>query len=187
MLSDLLCCCGIDCVIDQYHGNDNILSWDQWVSKQIESCISEEGYILLECSQMMFNLLQSVSDNPRIEMAVGHIYCQTFKYYLHNKTKYFLPFCINGISSSVIPYILSERRTYNFPFRKLPQIFFSGSKDSSPSFSQEDAEQLLANDDFASLKNLVATLTKQEEICQPTISKTGKGFLSLHYNITIST
>ena len=130
----------------------------------------------------MFSLLQSVSDNPRINMTVGHIYCQTFKYYLHTKTKYFLPFCINGVSSNLIPYILSKRRTYDFPFSKLPQLFFSGSKDSSPNFTQEDAEQLLANDDFASLKNLVATLTKQEEIWQ-----LSKGFLSLYYNITIST
>ena len=184
MLSDLLCYCGIDCVIDQYHCNDNILNWPQWVSEQIDSCIAEEGYILLECSQVMSTLLKS---NSCIKMIFGHIHCQTFQCYLHNKTKYFLPFCIDGISSSVIPFVLSERTSYNFPFSKLPQNFFSGSKDSSPNITQEDVEQLLANDDFASLKNLVATLTKQEEICQPTVCKTGKGFLSQYYNKTVST
>ena len=124
MLSDLLCCCGIDCIIDQYHCNDNILSWPQWVSQQIESCISEEGYILLECLQVMFNILDSNSINPPIKMIAGHIDCQTLRYHLHSKAESFLPFCIDGVSSTVIPHILSERTLYNFPYSKIPQNFF---------------------------------------------------------------
>ena len=178
MLSDLLCCFGINCIIDQYHRYDNILSWPQWVSEQIESCISEEGYILLECSQLMFNILSS-SDNPPITMIAGYIYCQSFKHYLHTKAQYFIPFCIDGVSSTVIPHILSERTFYDFPFSKLPQ-FFSEPKSLPPSFTQDDVKQLLANDHFASLRSLVATLTTQQEICQPTVCKASKRLLDMY-------
>ena len=188
MLSDLLCCCGIDCIIDQYHGNDNILSWPQWVSDQIESCISEEGYILLECSQLMFDTLRSF-DNPRITMIAGHIYCQSFRYYLNTKAQYILPFCIDGVSSNVVPRILSERTLYNFPYSKLPQKFFSGLRNLSPNLTQEDVEQLFANDDFASLRSLVATLTKQQEIPRLTVHNASKELLCCIYirNNNIST
>lgn len=172
-LSDLLCCCGVDCIIDQYHSNDNILSWPQWMSDQIERCISEEGYILLECSQIMFSVLKN-SDNSPIRMTYGYIDCQTFKYFLRNKAKNILPICIDNVSSDFIPYNLSERIPYYFPFSKLPQKFTSGSKVSFPNFDHKDVEQLLANPDFASLRSLVATLIKQQEICRPPVCQPSK-------------
>ena len=177
-LSDLLCHCGINCIIDQYHCNDNILSWPQWVSKQIKSCISEEGYILLECSQVMFKRLYT-DVNSTIKMVAGQIECLTFSYHLRKNTGRFIPFCIDGVSLTVIPPILSEKTHYNFPFSKLPQKFLSGSKYAYPNYTQEDVQQLLANPDFASLRSLVATLTKQQEIYRPSICKTSKGLFGL--------
>ena len=179
-LSDLLCCCGVDCIIDQYHSNDNILSWPQWMSDQIERCISEEGYILLECSQIMFSVLKN-SDNSPIRMTYGYIDCQTFKYFLRNKAKNILPICIDNVSSDFIPYNLSERIPYYFPFSKLPQKFISESNKDLPNYTQEEIKQLLAHPDFASLKSLVATLTGQQEICQPNVYRIGKQLYSVIY------
>ena len=170
ILSDILCCYGIDCNIDQYHSTKDIISWPQWVSQQIDKCIAEGGYILLECSQVMCNILGN-PDNPPIKMVAGHIDCQTIRCYLHHKTKNFLPFFIDEVSSDLIPSSLSERTPYCFPFSKLPKVFTS---DSYPNFTKEDAEQLIVNPDFTSLRSLVAMVTKQQEICQPNIGSLGK-------------
>ena len=172
ILSQILCCCGIDCNMDQYHSTENIISWPLWVSQQIDNCISKGGYILLECSRMMYNILCS-SYNPPIKMVAGHIDCQNIRHYLHHNTKSVLPFFIDEVSSCFIPQSLSEKTFYNFPFRKLPKIFTS---ESSQNLTEENVQELLANPDFTSLRSLVATMTKQQEICQPHIGPLGKKF-----------
>jgi len=175
ILSNLLNLCGIDCIIDQYYRTDgSIINWSDWVSTQMDSCISGGGYILLECSQNMYDLLERNSGNCRIEMADGHIFSQSFKYYLQHNVKSFLPFKIDDDSSSCIPHSLSERTLYHFPFSKLPQKFTCESGDSSCNLTPDDVVQLLDNPNFDSLRNLVATLTKQQEIPKPNLCQTSK-------------
>ena len=114
-------------------------------------------------------------------MTKGHIYCQAFRYYLYHNSQNILPFCIDDTSSDFIPRILLERTHYNFPFSKLPQKFTSGSKVSFPNFDHKDVEQLLANPDFASLRSLVATLIKQQEICRPPVCQPSKKWMHFLY------
>ena len=168
ILSKILHYCGIDCNIDQYFKSENILSWPQWISQQIESCIFKGGYILLECSEMMFNILKS-SHNPTIEMAAGNIDGQTIGHHIRQSTNSFLPFCIDEDSSRFVPASLSGKAFYIFLYSKLPELFISGD------FTQDDVIQLLlTNPDFNSLNRLVATVTNQQVIIKPVIKPIGK-------------
>ena len=172
ILSNILRLCGIKCKIDQYYKNDIILSWPQWVSHKIDKCISKKGYILLEISQTMYDILNN-PDNPLVTMVDGFIDCQGIRHYLQNNTSHFVPFYIDEVPSctphglsAITPHSLSAMTVYNFPFSKLPKLFTS---DSFPNFNQKDVHQLLDSPDFASLRSLVAKLNKQQEIPPPDI------------------
>ena len=167
ILSKILRYCGIDCNIDQYFETENILSWPQWISQQIKSCISKGGYILLECSEITYDMLEN-SFNPTIKMPVAKIDCQTIRHYLRDNTNSFLPFCIDEDLSHFVPIMLSEKTFYIFHFNKLPKLFTSGD------FTEDDVSELLKNNpEFNSLRRLVATVTNQPDI-KPGIKPIGK-------------
>lgn len=163
-LSNLLNNCGVHCDIDLYHLNDNIPDWSFWVGKNLEYCIaSENSHIILVCSSTMITTLEERSDNARVEMVGGYIDRLTLRHYLEKGAQQFLPIFINDDSlTDCVPPSLSGRTCYYFPYDKLTKI---------PENST--AKQILDHPDFASLRSLVATLTKQQEILSPPVG-TGK-------------
>lgn len=170
ILSNLLCHCAVHCKIDQYYHNIAIPDWDQWISNQLQCCISLKGYILLECSQSMYNLLENMKVNNRIEMADAHVYSFTLRHILRTHTDRFIPFYIDDATSDYTPTCLASKTIYRLPISELPQDFVSEilEQKSVSNF------QILEDSRFRSLRSLIATLTGQHEIPQPLIGKTCK-------------
>ena len=159
-LSNLLNDCGINCDIDLYHINDNIPDWSFWVGKSVEYCIaSERSHVILVCSPTMITTLEERSDNARVEMVGGYIDRLALRHYLEEGAQKFVPLFINDDSlTGCVPASLSGKTCYNFPCDKLTEM---------P--ENTTAKQILDHPDFASLRSLVATLTKQQEIPSPVV------------------
>ena len=167
VLSNLLCNCGIDCDIDQYYRNHDILDWVNWVSERINFCISRKGYILLECSQAMYTSLENTKDNHRIQMAVAHVDCFTLRNFIRKHTDRFIPFYTDTKSCDYTPGCLSLKPIYHLPINLLPENFALEILDKRSVLDLT----ILENPNFVSLKRLVATLTGQQEIAKPAIGK----------------
>lgn len=167
-LSNLLNDCGINCDIDLYHINDNIPDWSFWVGKNLQYCIaSEHSHVILVCSPTMIATLEERSDNARVQMVAGYIDRLALRHYLEEGAHKFVPLFINDDSlPGCVPPSLSGKTCYNFPYDKLTEIPDNAT-----------AKQILDHPDFASLRSLVATLTKQQEILSPAV---GGGKLSIH-------
>ena len=155
-LSDFLRHCGVDCNIDQYYHNSNIMDWSHWVSQSVQYCIAQNGHIILVCSSAMYSLLEDTIDNIHVNMAAGYIDRLTLRNLLQQHVKHFLPLCIDDTSTSYIPPNLRGKTVYHFPFDKLPQ--------------NGTAQQILDLPDFASVRRLIATLTGQQEIPVPNVT-----------------
>jgi len=167
-LSDLLIKCGIDCTIDHYHANENIPNWSFWVQSQIEFFLAaKDGYILLICSEKMFELLNYTTDNIRIKMVHAHIDQLTLKIFLEGYTVKFLPVVIDEYQKNVIPLCLQGTTTFVFPYTHL----INDTNDT-------DHQSILELPEFLSVRNLVATLSKQQEIPRPT-NECGKLMVSV--------
>ena len=165
LLSDLLCHNGVDCTIDQYHRNYDVIDWDKWVSDQMNLCISQNGYVLLECSESMYNSLDASDHNHRIQMAVAHVYSLTLRQYIGESTDRFIPFYTDDTLLEFTPKLLSSKYIYRFPFSRL-----------SPDLHKIKQISLLdyetfGSPEFDSLRSLVAKLTRQPETPKPKIGK----------------
>jgi len=159
-LSNLLNGCGIECDIDLYHNNDVVNDWSYWVGKRVEYHItSQYGYVILVCSPTMISILEETSENARVEMVAANIDRLTLRHYLQSGAKKFLPLFINDSSANVPPN-LSGKTSYHFPYDKLSQL-------------PRDiiAHQVIEHPEFASLRNLVATLTGQPEFPAPQVGQ----------------
>lgn len=182
VLSNLLCNCGIDCDIDQYYRNHDILDWVKWVSERINVCISKKGYILLECSQAMYTSLEDTKDNHRIQMAVAHVDCFTLRNFIRKHTDRFIPFYTDKKSCDYIPHCLSLKAIYHLPINLLPKNFALEILDQR----NELDLTILESPDFAAFKRLVATLTGQQEIPKPAIGKPCKYSNLFHVHMYVS-
>ena len=167
-LSNLLCHCGVDCTIDHYNRNKHVLDWGKWVSDQIDSCISQKGYVLLECSQSMLTSLEVTDRNQNIQMADAHVDCLTLRHYITKHADRFIPFKIDDTSLDFVPSSLSSKSIYHFPISQLPRDCITTVLSGQKSVSDF---QILDNPHFVSLRSLVATLTGQQEIPKPVIGK----------------
>lgn len=157
-LSNLLNNCGIECDIDLYHSNENIVDWSFWVGKNLEYHIaSQHSYIIMVCSPTIISTLEERNDNARIEMVAAYIDRLTLRYHLEEGAQKIFPVFINDPSANCVPPSLSGKTCYHFPYDKLlyelPEC--------------ATAEQVLGHPDFASLRSLVASLTGQQEIPAP--------------------
>ena len=156
-LSNLLIRCGIDCDIDLYHTNDNILDWSSWVENNLKHYIASQcSFIIMVCSPTMFSTLEERNDSARIEMAAAYIDRLTLRHYLQQNAQKFLPLCIDDPSANCIPSNLSGKTCYHFPYSKLLS-----------EIPESTAHKVLDHPDFTSLRSLVATLTGQREIPTP--------------------
>jgi len=157
-LSDLLNNCGIDCTIDHYYANDNVPDWSFWVTRHIEHCIaSENGYILLVCSEAMFTLLEETSDNCRIQMMHAHIDRQTLKTILVENRLKFLPVVIDEKQRNFVPLCLQEKTIFHFPQELINNI----------NGGNMDYQSMIDLPIFSSVRCLVATVSGQQEIPRP--------------------
>ena len=168
-LSNLLHHYGVDCINDQYSRNKHVSGWGKWVSDQIDSCISQKGYVLLECSKSMHTLLDVKDHNQKnIQMTDAHVDFHTLRDYIMKHPDRFIPFKFNDTSLEFVPTTLSSNSFYHFPISQLPEgcitAVLSGKKNISDF-------QILDNPDFVSLRRLVDTLTGQQENAQPIIGK----------------
>ena len=112
------------------------------------------------CSPALFVTLENTADNARIDMAVSHIDRLTLRNFLQQHTEYFLPICINDTSTSYVPPNLRGNTIYHFPYDKLPQ--------------NATVQQVLDHPEFMLLRQLVATLTGQQELPTPNVGPIGK-------------
>ena len=156
-LSNLLCNYGINCDIDLYHINENIMDWPFWVGKNLEDHIaSPYSYVILVCSPIMISTLEQRNDNARLQMVAGYIDRLTLRYYLQEGAQKVLPLFINNPSAEYVPPSLSGKTRYYFPYDKLNEM-----PENIP------ALEVLNDPAFASLRSLVATLTGQQEFPPP--------------------
>ena len=165
LLSDLLCYNGVDCTVDQYDSHSSILDWDKWVSHKIDLCISQNGYVLLECSESMYSSLEVADHNPKIQMAAAHVYSLTLLEYIRKYTDRFIPFYIDDTLSELTPKPLSSKSIYRFPFSQLTQDLLGREQ-----MSLLDYETFFSPK-FDSLRSLVAILTGQAETPKPKVGK----------------
>ena len=168
LLSDLLCHNGVDCTIDQYHSSSIVIDWDKWVSHQIDFCISQNGYVLLECSESMYSSLEVVDCNRKIQMAAAHVYSLTLLEYIRKSTDRFIPFYIDDTLSELTPKLLSSKSIYRFPFSQLTQDLLGREQMSVLDY------ETFCSPAFDSLRSLVATLTGQAETPKPKVGKPRK-------------
>ena len=158
-LSDLLTNFGIQCDIDLYHANENVMDWSFWVGKSLEYHIaSDRSYVIMVCSPNMISILEERNDIVRVDMVAGHIDRLTLRHYLQEGAHKFLPVIINDPTADYIPPNLSGKTCYHFPYNKLCE-------------TREDisANEVLDLPDFVSLRTLVATLTGQQENPAPDV------------------
>ena len=157
-LSNLLKKCGIDCDIDLYHANEDIMDWSYWVWQSLQFHIaSGRGYVILVCSPTMIATLEERNDNVRVEMVASHIDSMTLRDCLEKGALKILPLFINDPSASHVPANLSGKTRYHFPYNEL---LYRIPADAT-------AHQVLGYPSFASMRSLVATLTGQPENPRP--------------------
>ena len=155
-LSDLLCCCGIDCEVDLYHTNDNLDNWASWVGEHLKECIDATyGYIILVCSQTMMSALKNTNTNDRIEMFSAYIDCLSLLQYLEKGAPKTLPLSLTNPPPNFVPANLSGKTIYYFPYDKLPEEINEVEK-----INDLVLRKILDHPDFDSLRNMAATLTK---------------------------
>lgn len=153
-LSDLLNACGINCDIDLYHVDDNVMDWSVWMDECLKCHVTNEHcFVIMVCSSTMISALEEKNDDACVKMVEGFIHCQTLRYYLKEYAQKFLPLCINDPSPNCVPPSLGKT-CYYFPYDKLLHEI------------PEDAttDQLLNHPDFASLRNLVDKLNRQQNV-----------------------
>ena len=156
-LSNLLNNYGIECNIDLYHRNENIMDWTFWAGKNVEYySTSAYSYVILVCSPTMIATLEERNDNACVEMVVGHIDRLTLRHYLQQDAQRVLPLFINKSSADFVPPSLSGKTWYHFPYDILAEM----PEDVLP-------EQVMEHPAFTSLRSLVATLTGQPEHVAP--------------------
>ena len=161
-LSNLLTKCGIQCDIDLYHINENIMDWSFWVGKNLEYHIaSQHSHIILVCSPTMIATLEERNDNARVEMVAAHIDRLTLRHHLEDGAQKVLPLFINDPLANCVPPSLSGKTCYHFPYDKLVNEIPENAT----------AKQILDHPDFASLRSLVASMTRQQEIPVPNVAQ----------------
>ena len=165
LLSNLLCRNGVDCTVDHYHSSSTVVDWDKWVTHQMDFCISQNGYVLLECSESMYSSLEVADQNPRIQMAAAHVYSLTLLQYIRKSTDRFIPFYIDDPLSELTPKLLLSKSIYHFPFSQLTQDLLGREQ-----MSLLDYETFFSPE-FDSLRSLVAILTGQAETPKPKVGK----------------
>lgn len=156
-LSNLLNNYGINCDVDLYHLNENIMDWAFWVGKSLEYySTSAYSYVILVCSPTMIATLEERNDNARVQMVGGYIDRLALRHHLQEGAQRVLPLFINNSSAHYVPPSLSGKTWYHFPYDTLAEL----PEEISPL-------QVLNHPDFTSLRSLVATLTGQPEHVPP--------------------
>lgn len=156
-LSDFLNVCGVECDIDQYHANENILDWGSWTEELIKNHAARKGYVLLVCSPKLYQQLTNIASNlKKIEMKVGHISNLTLNTLIkdENITSYVIPVFLEQYRKEFIPTCLVGRICYVANITKVP---------SDGPF----IETALNTPELESLRSLVYRLRDEPEVIRP--------------------
>ena len=156
-LSDFLNLCGVDCDIDQYHTNENILDWGSWTEELIKNQAARRGYVLLVCSPKLHQQLTNVASSLRtIEMKAGHISNLTLNTLIKDEkiTNYIIPVALEQCRKELIPTCLAGRLCYSANITKVPNDF--------PSI-----DAVLSTPELESLRSLVHRLRDEPEVVRP--------------------
>ena len=158
--------CGIHCEIDQYHMNDNIVSWGVWNEERIKELAKCNGYVLLICSPTMYQQL-SHPGVSRIEMRAGHIDSLALNNLIRDQatTHCVIPVCLEELNRKIVPVCLCERKIYSISYSTLMQVN-----------SNADVESILEISELESLKSLVYRLKGLKEFLEPPLGK-------VYYNV----
>ena len=127
-LSDFLNHCGVDCDIDQYHTNENILDWGGWSEGVIKDRAARNGYVLLVCSPKLYQQLSNVSSSVRIEMKAGHISNMTLNALIKDEkiTHHIIPVFLEQHRKEFILTCLGGRLCYSINITKIIELSSHG-------------------------------------------------------------
>ena len=158
-LSDFLNYCAVDCVIDQYHANENILDWGGWTEAVIKDRASRNGYVLLACSPKLYQQLSNTANSLKIEMKAGHISNLTLNVLIkdENITNHIIPIFLKQYRRGLIPTCLAERSYYSINITKVIELSNHGA-----SF-----DTILNAPELESLRSLVYRLRGEVEVVRP--------------------
>ena len=158
-LSDFLNHCGVDCDIDQYHANENILDWGGWNETVIKNRASRNGYVLLVCSPKLHQQLSYSASSSNIGMKSGHINNLTLNTLIKdtNITHHIIPIFLEQSSKKFIPTCLAGRSCYLICITKLLELLSRG-------IAINDALNVR---ELESLRSLVCLLRGEPEVVKP--------------------
>jgi len=117
-LAELLRRCGVDCDIDQYHGTDKIINWDQWWERKVRKIADQNGFILLVCSP---TIMKCLSNNERVHMKEGSISCTLLSSLIENRhtTTHLIPVFLDQCIMDYVPLSLTQRKCYSLMLHAL--------------------------------------------------------------------
>jgi len=159
-LSDFLCTCGVDCIIDQYHANDNdITDWDQWWERKINEVIANNGFVLFAVA-CYNHLKMCMANSERIQMSHGFMSGILLSSMLGDvkKSSRIIPVFLDVPDDRLLPSVLSQRTSYCANVRVLETANGPGNA------------EILNTPGLESLRSLVFRLTGQVEVEKPMVA-----------------
>ena len=160
-LSDFLRAnCGVDCDIDQYHTNDNVLDWELWNEEQIRKCAHVKGYVLLVCSLRLYQQLCDARNSLRIEMRAGHLTNLTLNSLIKDSiiTQHVIPVFLEQHKMECVPTCVAERTCYALNWSRVMNC--------DPN---AEASVILNTPGLESLRSLVCRLRNEPESVKPRV------------------
>jgi len=152
--------CGVDCDIDQYHSNENVLDWGLWNEKEIRKCANKNGYVLLVCSPKLHQQIYDARSSCRIEMRTGHLTNFTLNSLIKDST----------ITQRVIPVFLEQHRMEYVPTcvaeRTCYALNWSRVMNCDPN---AETSVILNTPGLESLQSLVCRLRNEPESTKPRV------------------
>ncbi|XP_065904290.1 uncharacterized protein [Dysidea avara] len=150
-LSDFLRDSGINCDIDQYHSSENITDWGHWSENMIKKCCSSNGFILLICSNLMYQHL-CVSETATIKMSCGYISSLSLRstYTDEKSTPHVIPVFLEECQTEYLPPCLKARSSYSVLISRWIEA--------------RDTNRILNTPGLDQLQSLVRRLTGQPEV-----------------------
>jgi len=150
----------VDCDIDQYHTNQNVLDWGIWNEAEIRKCISREGFVLLVCSPRLHRQLCDPRNSSRIEMRAGHLTSLILNSLIKDSqiTQRVIPVFLEQCRLDCVPTCVAERTCYALNWSRVMNC--------DPT---AEAGVILSTPGLEQLRSLVCRLRKEPESLKPDV------------------